>query len=349
MLNRDMSGEEIYKYKQETKKSWPELSKEIGLSEKTLRRRSTKYRDDNDLPNFANHTYGKRVINPFPESPNGESGEELWGRALSLEKRRDQKQVFRSAREVIFDKGPVALIAMGDLHLGSQGVSYSDIDRDIMMIHHLEESGVNVAVVLIGDLIDNYIIGRLSALRMTESPFLAVEEWGMVDYILEKLAPFLVGSVAGNHDNWSWALTGIELLKERHEHITPNILYDPHELAFTLRVGKFACQVMARHHWSGHSKFNPTHGIDDWQRRRGREFDIAIGGHTHRGGLAREFDNGGSVGYALLCGSYKKVDGYALRLGLPPALPTSAVTALINENGIAYATSNIEGIFSLLK
>lgn len=342
MKKEELSGKEIYDRKNKTRKTWSELSKEVGLSESTLRRRAKMYREEESLPDF-----GFKIVNAMDEEP-AERGEDLWTRAKDIQRRREDKQDYNTQREVIFDDGPVVLLAMGDLHLGNSGVNYTDIDRDIIAINQLVSAGIRVGVVLVGDMLDNFIIGRLNSLRMTESPFLSIEEWGLVDYVLERLEPYLVGCVAGNHDNWSWALAGMDLLRGRHQRHTPKILYDPYELSFVLRVGKFTCKVMARHHWAGHSKFNPTHGIDDWQRRRGREFDIAIGGHTHRGGLAREFDNGGTVGYSMLVGSYKKTDTLGLRLGLPPQLDTSAVATVVTCNGIAYATSNLEGVVSTL-
>lgn len=339
MLKEEATGKDIYHRKRSTRHTWAELAEEYGLSETTLRRRVREYRKKNSLPDFTT----SMLVNAMDEEPEV-SGEELWARAISLQKRRERKQEYNANREVIFNKGPAVLVAMGDLHLGNSGVNYSDIDRDIHAIQMIAEAGVPIGVVLIGDLIDNFIIGRLAQLRMTESPFLAIEEWGLVDYTLQRLSPYIVGSVAGNHDNWSWALSGVDLLRERHLAKTPHILYDPYELAFTFRVGKFHCQVMARHSWSGHSKFNPTHGIDDHQRTRGREFDVAIGGHTHRGALAREFDNGASVGYAMLVGSYKKTDTLGKRIGLPPNLPTSSVSLIVTENGIESATSNLEAV-----
>lgn len=340
MSKQDLSGRKIYELKRKTKKSWPELAEELGLSSSTLKRRSRKYRDENRLPDFSARL---EIVHTMDQEP-AESGEDLWGRAVAIQRRREKKQAYNQKREIIFDEGPIVLLAMGDLHLGSSGVSYTDIDRDIVAINQIANAGIPVAVILIGDLLDNFIIGRLNQLRMNESPFLAIEEWGLVDYTLQRLRDHLVGSVAGNHDNWSWALAGMDFLRSRHERITPKILYDPYELAFTLRVGKFDCKVMARHHWAGHSKFNPTHGIDDHQRTRGREFDIAMGGHTHRGGLAREFDNGAKVGHALLCGSYKKSDSLGKRLGLPPHLKTSAVATIITADGIECSTSNLEAV-----
>ena len=179
MSNKNISGQEIYNQKTRTLKSWSEMAKELGLSESTLKRRVRRYREDNSLPDFS---LNPKIVNAMDELP-AECGKDLWDRAISIQRRRELKQAYNAEREVIFDDGPIVLLAMADLHLGSSGVSYTDIDRDIVAINQIAAAGVPVAVVLVGDLIDNFIIGRLNALRMTESPFLTIEEWGLVDKI----------------------------------------------------------------------------------------------------------------------------------------------------------------------
>lgn len=126
-------------------------------------------------------------------------------------------------------------------------------------------------------------------------------------------------------------------------------MYDPIELAFVLQVGDFEAKVMCRHDWRGHSMYNPTHGIEHAHHTLGREFDVAVGAHTHRGGLAREFANGKDTpGYALICGTYKKEDTHAMIVGYPPPLKTSSVAIVANEDGIAFGTSNLEQLINFV-
>jgi hypothetical protein len=345
-----VTGEDLYNIKIETGKSWAIIGEEVGITGNAARKRASNYSKSNNLKLAGEvcDTRDYEIIGGLDQAPKHNNGE-LWKRAVATQERQDKSREYRASRRVIYDNGPVVFVCMADLHLGSTGVNYKDIDKDIQLLNTLADRGVTVSVLLIGDLLDNFIIGKLKDLRMNASPFLIIEEWGLVDYALEKLSPYLIGSVAGNHDNWSYALAGVDLLRERHEKLTPGILYDPYELNFTLQVGGFECLVSARHGWRGNSMYNPTHGIDNHHHRRGREFDVAIGAHTHRGGLVREFDNGGDVGYAMLCGSYKKVDEYAMKLGLPPALNTSAVALVLDDEGVMFGTSNLYGLLRLFQ
>lgn len=332
----EVTGRELYEHKVSTRKTWEEVAQSYGLTVGAARKRAQKYYSKNDLPPPSEAVVGGS-LEQEPEIDKGE----LWGRAVRVSERVKRNEERRKDRQISFARGPVVLFFMADLHLGSAGVDYGAIDEDIRVIRSVAETGVGVGVVLGGDLIDNFIVGKLQNLRKRESPFLSVEEWSLVDYALERLAPFIIGSVAGNHDNWSWAVAGVDLLRQRHMELTPGIIYDPYELNFALDVGAFSCRVVVRHAWKGHSKYNPSHGIEDGHWTRGRQFDVAVGAHTHRGGLAREIDIGGQVGYALICGTYKKVDEYGKRLGLPPTLPTAAVAIVVDDDGIQFATTNL--------
>lgn len=337
------SGAAIYELKKTTDLTWPEIGERLGIHHEAARKRSITYAKQNGLDPVhiakANWTATSTIDDEPKQTP-----EEIWSRAISINRRRIEKGDWKQRRAIKFETGPVVLLAIADLHLGSGGVDYAAIDQDISLINGLHDSGVQVAVLLVGDLIDNYIIGRLKDLRMTGSPFLTVEEWGLCDYALTRLAPFLIGSVAGNHDNWSWALSGIDLLREVHKKRSPGILYDPYELSFDLIVGDHVSRVVARHKWRGNSMYNPTHGMEHRHHTQGRPFDIGIAAHTHRGGLAREMSNGDRIAYGLMCGSYKKQDQYADMLGLPPALPTTAVAVVVDETGIDFATSNVHSL-----
>lgn len=351
-MTDDDLGKRIYEHKRDTDATWKETAAHFDeiLPHMTLtpgkaRHKARWYYENAGLP--APKRAKAQIRGGMDDMPERDPAE-LWERAERMEQRREQVRNVKLNRRVTFADGPVVLVVMADLHLGGEGVSYSSIKKDIWLLNELHDGGVNVAVLLCGDLLDNFIVGRLKNLRMNVSPFLAIEEWGLVDYALERLAPYIIGSVAGNHDNWSYALVGVDLLAQRHRELTPGILYDPHELAFVLQVGGYECRVAARHKWKGHSKYNPTHGLEDHHWTRGRDFDIAIAAHTHRGGLAREFDNGGTVGHALVAGSYKKDDAYAMERGFPPPLDTSAVCTVVGDDGILFSTSNLYSLPRLL-
>lgn len=340
MTQRDEYGADVWRLREQDV-PYSEIAERLGIPASSARRIWQQERDARGIPQ------ARRIVGGMDEEPRPDPGE-LWARALRLQQRTQQVQASKERRRVIYDEGPVVVFFMSDLHLGSPGVDYAGIDRDIRAVCALDEAGIQVGVIVGGDLLDNHIVGKLQRIRLNSSPFLAIEEWGLVDYALTRLAPYIIGSVAGNHDNWSWAVSGVDLLRQRHMRLNNGILYDPYELNFALQVGGFECRVAVRHAWKGHSKYNPTHGIEDHQWTRGREFDIAAGGHTHRGALVREFDNGGKVGWAIMMGTYKVEDPYGKQLGLPPVLPTSAAAMVIDEDGVLFGTSNVDALARVL-
>ena len=160
------TGATIYRYKIETRATWSEVGQHFDLHHEAARKRARDYADKNNLPppNRA------RIVGGFDEAPR-QNGRELWQRAINIQQRQAESRDYRAQRRVIYDDGPVVLIAMADLHLGGMGVNYLSIDADIRLINELDKAGVNVAVLLVGDMLDGFIIGKLKDLRLHSSPF----------------------------------------------------------------------------------------------------------------------------------------------------------------------------------
>ena len=270
----------------------------------------------------------------------------VWREALRLTRRQQDRQERKASNALRFPSGPIGLVFLADLHLGSPGVDYQRLDDDITAI--LDTPGLYV--VAVGDMLDNFIIGRLKDIRISGAPFAVCEEWALARRVLRRLAPRLVGSVSGNHDLWTYAVSGIDYLAEIHAALTPGILYDKFNLMFDLHVADTVVPFRVRHAWTGSSIYNPTHGIERAAKfDKGEVFTVGVGAHTHRSGVAREFNNGGETGIAILCGSYKVSDNFADMLGLPKANESAAVTVLVDEFGNIDATNNLAWASRILK
>ena len=346
------TGKEIYEYKVESGLSWSRVGEHFGVSMDCAKYRGRSYYSQQGLPppgGPVNGFSGARIIGSLQDEPK-EDPEDLWKRAEALQLRHNKTIEYKASRKVLYDNGPVIIVWMGDLHLGSIGTDYIGLGSDITLIESLAEKGYQVGVVLLGDMLDNFIIGRLESLRKTQSVFTVIEEWGLVEYAIERLAPFLIAAGSGNHDNWSIALSGIDHLRERHLSLTPGILYDTHELSFGIQIGSNETRVMCRHKWKGSSMFNPTHGIEHKHHTMGKVFDIGVGGHTHRGGLAREMENGvRGVGHAIIVGTYKRTDPFASQIGFSPPLANASVATVIFGDGTLISTSSLSGLSQILK
>jgi hypothetical protein len=271
----------------------------------------------------------------------------VWAQAIELANRHKESQGKEDRiGRLEWETGPVAIVTMADLHLGSYGTDYEWLDRDISLI--LGTPGMYV--VLNGDLIDGFIIGRLQELRKSEAPFTIGDEWALVRRVLRRLAPRLVASCSGNHDLWTVATSGIDYLADVHSQLNAGILYHKYDLRFDVRVGKTVVKWRVRHAWPGHSQYNPVHGITKQSKfDKGVEFDVGVGAHTHASGLFQEFNNGGKTGYAILCGSYKLHDRYKEARGFPDPNDATAVTTIIHEDGFIHGSSDLEGCCNLMK
>lgn len=263
--------------------------------------------------------------------------EEVWQRAIK-ESQRAQKRHTRP-RRISFGHGAICLVFLADPHLGSDGTDYARLDDEIDLI--LDTPGAYVG--LVGDMIDNFIIGRLVQQRINNTPFRITDEWVLVKRVLKKLAPRLIFSVAGNHDNWTQSLTGIDYLREIHQQLNPNIIYHNHDLQCEVVVGGYTWRLRARHKWQGFSIYNATHGTERASKfDKEWDFDIGVAAHTHASGLAREFNNGGRTGLAILCGSYKRIDSYAVAQGFARPNQATAVAVIMDDQGHMLGTSDLE-------
>lgn len=264
--------------------------------------------------------------------------DEVWDLAVrKSRRRRNTEEKKRNGRRIEFSHGPICLVWMADTHLGNTGVNYDAIAEDIETI----KTTPGMYVCVLGDILDNFIMGRLKDIRLG-TEFSISEEWVLARRVLRELAPKLLLSVSGNHDLWTYALTGIDYLREIHALLNPGIAYAKYDASVTLSVGGRDYVMRARHKWKGYSQYNDTHGIE-WAAKfdKGRHFDIGIGAHTHKGALYRQFVNGGVTGHALMCGSYKTYDDYSVMGGFPQANEAAAVAMIIDDLGES-GTNNLD-------
>jgi hypothetical protein len=317
--------EQIYherrKLEEQEQRSWQEIYDQFPhIPRNQVRKiyyRESRKRSD---PALAVPIPSVKVVGVAPEEPEIDE-EEVWSRAVNKSRRRRQREEKRNGQSISFSHGPICLVWMADTHLGNTGVDYDRLTEDVDTI--VSTPGMYVCV--LGDLLDNFIMGRLKDIRLG-AEFSISEEWVLARRVLRRLAPKLLLSVSGNHDLWTYALTGIDYLRDVHALLNPGIVYAKYDTTVALSVGDRSYTMRARHKWKGYSQYNDTHGIE-WAAKfdKGRHFDIGIGAHIHKGALYRQFVNGGVTGHAIMCGSYKVYDDYPEMIGLPEANEAAAV------------------------
>lgn len=243
---------------------------------------------------------------------------EDWQQVAKLEKR-------RAGQVLKFERGPVALAFVADHHFGDPGVDYERCFKEAELI----ASTPGMFAVTVGDLVNNFIVPKLANVR-NAARLSIFDEWALARRYLKVIGPKLVASVAGNHDNWVDKLAGIDYWREVLKSINANCIYDRDDARLVVRVGYVEWAGRIRHQWAGNSIYNPTHAIEraaKWDQ----DFIWGVGAHTHASGVVRTFNKGGTNAIAALCGSYKRVDGFARERGFAKPNTSTAVVILFDE------------------
>ena len=224
-----------------------------------------------------------------------------------------------------------AIVFLSDLHIGNAATDYENLRRDAEIIRTTD----NMYAFFHGDGIDNWIVGKLQSLQRGQSiPF--DSEMALFQAWITTIQPKLIGVVAGNHDNWTKKMAGIDYLK----HISPPFaMYDANEVIFRLLWGSNSKTIAVRHKWRGTSILNPTHGME--RASKDIDADIYVGGHTHIGTLFRDFVVRQRDRIAVLTGTYKVVDSYGDELGLPPPQHSGCGAIVFDPDGSMTVMRNL--------
>lgn len=215
---------------------------------------------------------------------------------------------------------PYGIAFLSDLHFGSAYTDYAQAKADAIAI----ASTPGLYAVFHGDGIDNWILPKMAGLQRGQAmPF--DDEMKMFKEWLEMLGRKLLVVVAGNHDNWTYSLAGIDFLQNL---VNPQTFYDQHQAIFDIIAGSHRMRFAVRHKWRGSSILNPTHGME--RAARDIDADVYVGGHTHIATLARYFTVRDRDRLAILTGTYKKWDTYGHALGLPPSQHSGAGVLVVD-------------------
>ena len=262
--------------------------------------------------------------------------EDVYRRACEAWEQTNELIRLRAAQRLTYSHGPVCHVYSADWHLGGKGVDYPRLFGELELI----AATPGMRLVVLGDLVNQFIIGKLRRAR-DNAPLAIVDEWALVRRGLRIVKDKLDVVIGGNHEGWAETLIGVDYFREVVASINPDVLYDSDDSRITLQVGEWEIPARFRHKWSGHSIYNDTHGVEraaKWDQ----DFLIGVGAHFHRGGLARPFTVGGQLGMAVSVGSYKRHDRYAIRGGFAKPGPATSVAVVFDEE-----TESMTGFQSL--
>lgn len=256
-------------------------------------------------------------VYPYDHVPDEEEvverAEQTWERTRKIQKKRQNQKL-------VWESGPICLVFTADWHLGGEGVNWPRLRHDAELIADMP----NTWVMVLGDIVDNFVVQRLLQVR-NKARFSIRDEWALATFALKLLGPKLIACVAGNHDLWTLAMAGIDFFEETLERINPECLYDRDDSLIQVTVGDEEYLMRVRHKWSGSSIYNPTHGIERAAKFE-FPFNIGVGAHTHTWGVARQFRAAKREAIAIQVGTYKEVDDFGRSIsGVPSQRPSIAL------------------------
>lgn len=201
---------------------------------------------------------------------------------------------------------PIAVTFFSDVHLGSSGVDYDQLQADVATIHQTE----GMYVIHNGDEINNFIIGRLQACSRHDV-LQPDAQWKFVRLFFQRLAAKTLCAVRGNHTDWTEMLSDVDVRGQICAHL--NILDIGHGGRVDLDVNGAEYTIYMRHKYRFESQLNPFNAVVRMFEMIA-PFDIGVIGHTHVAGISTQCRQERHF-VAIRPGSYKVHDAYAEEWG----------------------------------
>lgn len=180
------------------------------------------------------------------------------------------------------DKEHVNVYPLGDLHIGSK--NFSRYDFDVAM--HTIEKDDNGVVILNGDLINNAI--KTSVSDIYDERLKPEQTVDMLVRSLEKIKEKIIGVTTGNHEDRTYKLTGIDIMKNVCHRLGIVDKYHPVANVIFVSFGKSRGRKNVRNTFSIYH----THGTGGGKTMGGKvnkveymskviDCDLYVHSHTH--------------------------------------------------------------------
>lgn len=248
--------------------------------------------------------------------------------------RRAQKKRQQTIR---FDTGPICIVFLGDQHIGNAGCDIKRVFDEQRKVLQMPRT----YCWQMGDLVDNFIVGRLKEQNMKPSAPVW-EQWMTAKKYLDKWWGHqkIVAYVGGNHGAWTAKTSGG--IDYRRDVCPDGILFDGDDIKATVSVGSAKYKVWARHKWKGSSIYNQTHGQERAARFSDPNYDLYVGAHTHVGALYREMVHEGKRKAAVQVGTYKVHDDYQRMAGFPEHDHSTACAVILHDDGSMHGMADLD-------
>jgi hypothetical protein len=279
------------------------------------------------------------TVKGYTVPPDDGDVENIWAFADTAFSKVEAKSNKKQAQSITLPDEPVALALLSDPHFGNPGTNYKRAKLDAELI--AATPGMYVGT--LGDITDNWIVGKLTSLQRGQALGFELEKKIARDW-LKILMPKLCFFVSGNHDLWTSKVAGIDPYKEMLA--GKEVLYDEHEAIFDINHSGCSYLTVGRHSWRGTSPLNPTHGIERaWVDYL---YDIAIGGHLHTWSLCRPFVRNNKRRFAIQMGTSKQFDSFAREIGFPATEGVGSAALVFRPNAEPHFFPDLKDAASYL-
>lgn len=224
-----------------------------------------------------------------------------------------------------YASGPVGLVFFSDQHITTaDSQAWKRIKRDAEIVR----DNPLIYAVLGGDMLDNHIIHLRASINSGDRPG---DSWKRYAEYLSIMQGKVLLVVAGNHDLWTYDLTGFD--PADHLATSSGAPYARHLGIVELCLGKKRYRVGVRHKYPGTSRINPTASAKQWIRNGEFDLDAAVICHTHVPAMESFFYRG-RWRVAVRTGSYQTPSDYALSNGSDPTPVLSRPVIFFTQDGV---------------
>ena len=259
-------------------------------------------------------------------TPEEISPEDTWKDYESRNEKRIAKHKNAGKYLAKFPKEVIGVSFISDQHIaGDNIVALKRMREDAELINNTE----GLYACLGGDSIDNHIKHRAAILAARSTPG---EQYELFDYYLSLFSDSVLGVITGNHDDWTPAIAGTDVIAsicKKH-----GIACSSDEARIYAEVGSVEYRLAWRHKYRFSSTINQTHSPKQWYRFGPEPFDIGVVCHHHETAIEAYVQHGQQT-WVCRPGSYQINSAYGRQGGYNDSMPACPTFLLFpNERRI---------------
>jgi len=286
---------------------------------------------------------GERIVctNRELEGPN--IIEKLWNAAAVMSEATREAEIEQdSASFRVEGRRPIGIWAMGDTHIGSDGVNYWDLKNMIDML--VEEDGLYG--VINGDVIDGFVANSPDTGRFAQNMRPRFQK-RLAKHVCEILSGRIIALVGGQHEFFSSRLDDFDMAGYLATHGNAIYLGPGGTLDLHFADTGISYSLGAWHKYKGNSIYDETAGAKRLYREHG-PFDVTMVADKHSPAASMEIRNGAMRAF-MRGGTWKLRDDYSKSLGFTNSAVSVPMVILWPDEKHYWTTIDVDEGISYLR